>query len=188
MNSLGPIVLAHLVEDSHREALASASIDTIIGYDGEPYIAPGPALRNADVHSPAEKLKILGAIHWLLYFSKPHRHYRQSTVLARFYPCVSHNNFRLYMVGDWPVAFFNWAWVDDATDARLENIDEGIQPWEWASGPNLWMTEIIAPFGHGGDVMWDLQNLFRQGTTAKAVFANDDGEYRFARRYYCSPT
>lgn len=161
----------------------TAKIDNVMGYSGVPHTKVGLTSDNIDCYAPADKLRILGAVQWLLSLSKPHHHYTQAMIQLRLYPCISLNMFRLYFAGGMPVAFANWAWVNDEVQERMETQQGLIGLDEWASGDNLWFTEIIAPFGHSDRIIWDFSDIFAFGGIGKTVFANDDGTLKSFRNY-----
>jgi cytolysin-activating lysine-acyltransferase len=46
-----------------------------------------------------------------------------------------------------------WAFVDASVEVRLSLGDARLSPSDWKSGENLWLVDLIAPFG-GQDSMF----------------------------------
>ena len=182
--TLGALPWPHALISAERESLSRRRPDTVVGYDGPPYLQPGPNDHNRDIWSPPEKLRLMGAFVWLSWFSVIHRQYQIWEIQSRFYPCITHNCFRFHFIDGWPVAFVNWAWLGEESDRRVRGRAAQIAPGDWASGDHLWFPEVIAPFGHGADVAWDFADLFQFGGEGVAVFAGPDRMFSHLRHYY----
>lgn len=132
---------------------------------------------------PAPLLPGLAAVMWLAQYSPLHQRYPTGRLLRRVLPSLELNQYRSYSLKGRPIGFVNWAWLDDVTSARFAQGDYDLLPHEWQGGKNLWFPEILAPFGHGTDIMLDLRTQFPEGTTARAVYVNPDGSFRRVQKF-----
>jgi len=111
----------------------------------------------ATARDALSKLPILGPAIWL-YARDPMKKFGfigdiDGTVL----PPVILDQCRLYTKEGIPFAFFTWAKVSDAVDERLRGGQPSIAPHEWQSGENLWMVDMVAPFGGLDDMFAELR-------------------------------
>ena len=94
----------------------------------------------------------MGRIVWLMLQSEAHKHLFLTDLEWRVLPPVLLKQFRLFRKDGAPIGYAAWAYLDDGTDARIRAGDLKLQPEHWRSGPNLWLLDLIAPFG-GDEVM-----------------------------------
>jgi cytolysin-activating lysine-acyltransferase len=74
------------------------------------------------------------------------------------------------------VAFASYASLSDEVHASMQDGPIAWQPEHWNSGPNLWLVEVIAPWGHGRMVCSILRKHLRDsGHAGKKI--------NFSRRY-----
>jgi len=55
------------------------------------------------------------------------------------------------------VAYACWAKVSDEVDERLRNGSTKLRPEEWNSGENLWLVDLVVPFGGAEFVVNELR-------------------------------
>ena len=67
-----------------------------------------------------------------------------------------------------PWAFFTWAFVSDAVDARLRSSSPIIAPHEWRSGEHPWLIDVVMPFG---DTEGLLAQVAAQAAPGRAMMA-----------------
>ncbi len=113
-----------------------------------------PQLSAEDLASATKelaKLPLLGPVLWL-YARDPQRKY---TFVAdmdfRLLPPLIHNQCHLLSKGQVPWAFFSWAFVSEAVDARLRTTQPVIAPHEWKSGEIPWLIDALMPFSVGAN-------------------------------------
>jgi len=75
---------------------------------------------------------------------------------------------RLFYATNKPIGLVLWARVDDDVAKRLADGTTKLRPQDWKSGDQLWVVEVIAPFGGPEEMIKDLK--------AK-VFPNEDIRY-----------
>ena len=134
---------------------------------------------------------ILGEVHWILLHSKIHKFMFCSDVEALFFPAILHKCFRIFYSRDkQPVGVICWARVNDVVHMRLHNQAFRLKPEEWNSGANIWIMEMVAPFGGEKSMLDELLDgifqddiVFVQGKNEKGFVSNQKvfGKNRKAR-------
>lgn len=136
---------------------------------------------NADLdqaRAALAKLPILGPALWL-YARDPQRRYMfLGDTDALVLPAVILDQCRLYTKNGIPLAFFTWALVSDAVDARLASGMAKIAPHEWKSGPHLWLIDQVAPFGHLDEMLTELRKTTLAGQAIRALTPDGQGGMR----------
>jgi len=66
--------------------------------------------------------------------------------------------------------------LSDEAAARLEGGSNRLAPNEWNSGPNLWLVELIARFGHQDKMLEDLQKTVFAGQSFRMHTTGKDGQ------------
>ena len=65
--------------------------------------------------------------------------------------------FRLFYTTDRPIGVVLWAFVNDEVAERLAGGTTKLRPQDWKSGDQLWVVEVIAPFGGAEEMVKDLK-------------------------------
>ncbi len=116
-----------------------------------------------------QKLPILGPAMWL-YARDPMRKFMfVGDIEGAVVPPVVLDQCRLYSRDGVPVAFFSWAKVSDAVDARIRSGHLKIAPHEWNSGDHLWMVDMVSPFGNLDKLFADLRKQQLSGEKISAL-------------------
>jgi cytolysin-activating lysine-acyltransferase len=100
---------------------------------------------------------VLGEIVWLLTQSPIHRQLFMSDLEWFCMPPILLQQFRIFNGPQGPAAVAFWAFVSEATEARL--MSEGhakLRPAEWKGGDLPWLIELVAPFGGVDEILHDL--------------------------------
>ena len=102
--------------------------------------------------------KMMGGILLLSQYSPLHQRYLISEWQQRIMPSFELNQFCYYEDEHGrPIAFCNSAFVSEQIrDELLSGVRE-ISPSDWRSGQQIYIPEMIAPFGHGREVVNDLR-------------------------------
>lgn len=105
-----------------------------------------------------EGFQLLGQAFWLCQFSPLKARNRFFVGHRHILPAIAYNQFRLYKnrTGNGPIAFASWAWLSDETQEEFRLGRRLLEPEDWRAGKNLWIVEIIAPFGDEEFVLRDL--------------------------------
>lgn len=95
---------------------------------------------------------LLGEMTWLLTQSPLHRAFSIGDLEWLIMPALIHEQFYLFRDGQQPVGLATWA---KCTPAAVAKLDKGmIEPEnrltleEWASGDQVWLVDLIAPFAN----------------------------------------
>lgn len=115
------------------------------------------------------KLPVMGPILWL-YARDPQRKYMfLGDTDWLVLPPVILDQCRLFTKNGIPFSFVAWARVNDDIDARLRAGMPKLAPHEWKSGPHIWLTDIVAPFGGADEIVKNLQTNTLSGETLHAL-------------------
>ena len=75
-------------------------------------------------------------------------------------PSIKLNQFKKFYDNDELVGFVNWAYVHDIVEKRFKQTGK-IKPFEWNSGNNLWLIEIVSIKSTFKMMRW-VYNYFRK--------------------------
>src|SRR5574343_1498135 len=130
--------------------------------------------------SPEKKFKLIGEIASLMISSDLHITYKLKDIRDIFMPAVDANQFRIYHNKEgYPVGFICWAFLSDEVDKLYGEGKYKLKPQDWNSGENGWIIELIAPFGHGKQIISELRRKIFPNKTGKAlVFSKDRKELK----------
>ena len=108
-----------------------------------------------------QKLPLMGPVVWLYTNSPAHKHLFLVDLEWLLMPPLMLNQSKLYMQNEAPLAYLSWAKVSPEVGARLRCGNARLAPHEWNCGDEIWLIDIVAPFGGGEAILQDLQsNLF----------------------------
>lgn len=119
-------------------------------------IAPG---LSPQAYSQAEAM---GAASWLWMHSAAHRNFPLHALARLLLPPITRAQFAVASSAGQPVFYVAWARFDEAAEARyLRRHPLEMPADDWASGDRLWITDLVAPFGHAPEVFrWVLREAF----------------------------
>jgi cytolysin-activating lysine-acyltransferase len=112
--------------------------------------------------APLDRLGVLGHAIWLMSNLPSHKHLFVADLEWMLMPPVGLSQFRLYRnPKNVPVGFATWAFLDAEVEQRLMSGSTRLAPKEWNCGENVWLMDLIAPFGGQQAMLKDLkQNVF----------------------------
>ncbi|MEQ9143977.1 MAG: toxin-activating lysine-acyltransferase [Parvibaculaceae bacterium] len=119
---------------------------------------------------------IFGQVTWLLTQSKGHRNFFISDLEWLAMPPLLLRQFRIFPGKDQPLGVALWARLSDEAAERLAAGGIRLAPGDWNSGPNLWLVELIAPFGHQDKMLEDLRNTVFAGKSFRMHAIDKDGK------------
>ena len=133
--------------------------------------------------SKEQKFKLIGEIASLMISSDLHINYRLKDIRDIFMPAVDTNQFRIYHNKEgFPVGFICWAFLSDEIDTLYGEGKHKLKPTDWNSGKNFWIIELIAPFGHGKQIISELRYKIFPSRVGKALmFSKDRKELRIVK-------
>ena len=101
---------------------------------------------------------MIGGVILLSQYSPLHRRYVMTEWQQRIMPAFELNQFCYYEDAQKrPVAFCNWAFLSEQNRDELLSGEREIEQQDWRSGQHIFIPEMIAPFGHGREVVQDLR-------------------------------
>ncbi|MBF0110368.1 MAG: toxin-activating lysine-acyltransferase [Magnetococcales bacterium] len=104
----------------------------------------------------ADAASILGKAIWLMSKSPGHRRWEVGVIEDLVMEPIRRRQFKLYVKDNVPVAFVTWAWLSDEAEKGLIHSLMHLRSRDWHCGENLWIVDIVAPFGGEGHVLSDL--------------------------------
>lgn len=114
----------------------------------------------ANAQQALSKLPILGPALWL-YAKDPIRKFRFFAEMEwTLMPPIILDQCRLYTRSQIPFAFITWAMVSDDVQERLRSGEPKIAPHEWQSGSNIWLIDVITPFGQTDETLAEAVAMF----------------------------
>lgn len=124
----------------------------------------------------ADKVALLGNAVWLLTQTPTHKHLFITDLEWLVIPPVALDQFRLWRQGNLPVAFATWAYLSEEAEERLKQGVRRLSPMDWKSGENLWLMDMIAPFGGSEEAMKELREKILPGKKIKTLQPAPSGE------------
>lgn len=111
---------------------------------------------------------VLGEITWLLSQSPTHKNLFISDLEWMVMPAILLEQFRIFHGSDGrPAGLVLWGTVSDETEERLKNHQIKLSPQEWKGGDNLWLIEMVAPFGGQDEMLADVTTSIFKGRSFK---------------------
>ena len=122
------------------------------------------------------KVPMLGPITWLMMQQSATRYTLLSELEWRVMPALVLNQAKIYMREDAPIAYVSWAKMSEQTAARYKNPPHQLMAADWKSGDQIWIIDLITPFGGGQEVMKDLRENVFAGPTVQQLVPTVGGE------------
>lgn len=91
------------------------------------------------------RLRILGDAVFLAMRSPHHQRMSVVNLRAALEPPIELGQFRIFRFDDIPRGMFTWAYLSPDAEARFVS-GAPLRPEDWASGPRLWLIDLIAPY------------------------------------------
>lgn len=116
----------------------------------------GEMINVSSLYPNQDVLGVIGSVCFLCFHAAPYKNWSMQAIGKVFEPSILLKKFKLYKAGGIPRAVVTWAHMDDTAQAEylhgqgLSTIDQ------WESGDTLWITDIIAPWGHGSKIIADI--------------------------------
>lgn len=120
---------------------------------------------------------IFGQATWLMTQSRGHRNMFISDLEWMLMPAILLRQFRLFPGKNQPLGIALWAQLSDDVSQRLETGGR-LKPEDWKSGSNLWLVELLAPFGQQEAMINDLKGSIFKGKQFKMHATDKDGVRR----------
>lgn len=121
------------------------------------------------------KLPLLGPVTWLLMQHGATRHALISDVEWRVMPALIADQAKLYLRDGAPMAFVSWALLSETVAARYREEPHRLAPADWHSGDQIWIVDLLTPFGGAQDVLTDLREKVFPGKVLHQLAPFPDG-------------
>ncbi len=106
----------------------------------------------------------------MLYLQSAHRRFQFISDLEwLLIPPLMNRQCKLFMKKSYPFAYVSWAFLDGEAESRLVLNGGKLRPQDWKCGENLWLVDIVAPFGGADKVLADLQQNEFPGKTIRIL-------------------
>ncbi|MFV2052927.1 toxin-activating lysine-acyltransferase [Aliiroseovarius sp. YM-037] len=119
--------------------------------DAGDLIQVSPLYPNDDV------LRVFGEIAFLCFYSNLYQKWSMQAIAKVFEPPIYLKQFQVYRARGVPRGVVTWAKLNAEAEAKhiagtgLDNFEE------WNSGDQLWIMDIMAPWGHGKDIIENIK-------------------------------
>ena len=144
--------------------------------DGDPRVKP------ADRAMP-DLSGILGQAACVMMHSPAHKHMFISDLEWLLVPPIGLKQFRLWRRDNLPVAFASWAFLSEDVAARFaDSVKQGqtwgrrLAPADWRSGDQLWLIDLVCPFGGIEEAARQLKSETFKGRKVKTLRPAPDGQ------------
>lgn len=122
------------------------------------------------------KIPVLGAVCWLMIQQPGARHTLLSELDWRVMPPLVLEQAKLYMRDSAPIAYVSWAMLSDTTAQRYIEAPHHLMAADWKSGDQVWIIDLIAPFGGTTEVMKELRESVFVGRPIHQLMPDADGQ------------
>ena len=99
----------------------------------------------------------------------------------RVLPALMLDQAKLYLKDDAPIAFVSWARLSEAAAQRYRTAPHQLIMTDWTSGDQIWLIDVLTPFGGAQDVLRDLREKVFAGQVIQQI-QNQDCAYRLRAR------
>lgn len=109
------------------------------------------------------KLPLLGPISWLMLQQSATRNIFLGDLEWRVMPALVLDQARLHMRDESPTAFVSWAFLSQQAIDRYRLPPHRLAPSDWKSGDQIWVVDLVAPFGGGQEAIRELKEKLFPG-------------------------
>lgn len=138
-------------------------------------------LADEQIKRVVHKIPLLGPVTWLMLQQPATRHTLVGDLEWRIMPPLVLDQAKLYMRDESPLAFVSWALLSEQVAQRYRFAPHQLTIADWQSGDQVWIIDLLTPFGGAKEVMNDVrQNLFA-GQTVYQLAPVPQGEAKVLR-------
>jgi len=119
----------------------------------------------AQAKAALRKLPLLGPMTWLMLQQSATRNLFLGDLEWRLMPALVLDQARLHMREESPVAFITWAKLSEEAADRYRQPPHRLRPADWKSGDQIWIIDLVAPFGGGQEAIKELKEKVFPGQT-----------------------
>ena len=100
-----------------------------------------------------DSIATYGALSLLAAHCPLHRTYSAELLNRLFLPAIEHKSVRIFRTSNnQPCAALIWARLSQTVASTMVTCNRPPKANEWNSGTHLWFLDLIAPFGHAGEI------------------------------------
>lgn len=121
------------------------------------------------------KIPLLGPVTWLMLQQPTGRHTLLGELEWRVMPALMLDQAKLYLNGTAPVAFASWAMLDASSAERYRRAPHQLSAKDWNSGDQIWLIDVLTPFGGASDVLQDLRTKVFPGQEVHQLLPLETG-------------
>jgi len=137
----------------------------------------GRAKSDPRTPEPIDKVTALGHGAWLMSQVATHKHFFIGDIEWMLVPPVAMGQFRLWRNNGMPVGFATWALLAEEAEKRiLEGGVRRLAPKDWNGGENVWLMDLITPFGGREEAVREIKEQVFPGKTIKTLQTAPDGK------------
>ncbi len=114
-------------------------------------------------HKMFAKLPLLGPVAWLMMQQAHTKHTLLSELEWRVIPPLMHEQCKLFMRNDAPLAFVSWGKFSKEVANRYRTPPHQLSFGDWTSGDDIWVVDVIAPFGGVTHLMNEIRGKMLAG-------------------------
>ncbi len=125
----------------------------------------------------AMKLPLFGHVVWLYTQSAANRYYFIQDMESRVLPALILDQCKVYLQstgGSLPIAYVSWAYLSAEAEEKFL-ASQKIAPSDWKSGKNLWLVDVLAPFGGEQAILKELFNDELKGKEVYLLYPSSEG-------------
>ncbi len=117
---------------------------------------------SAEAKKVFQKIPLLGPVTWLMMHQSTTKFSLVCDIEWKVMPPLVLDQAKLYMKDESPLAFVSWAMLSEESVARYKNPPHHLTPSDWKSGDQVWLIDVLTPFGGAKEVLKDLkENVFK---------------------------
>lgn len=121
------------------------------------------------------KIPVLGAVAWLMMQQAGARHTLLSELDWRVMPALVQEQAKLYMRDSAPIAYVSWAKLSDTAAQRYIEAPHHLTAADWKSGDQIWLIDLVTPFGAAAEVMKELRETVFAGKAVHQLMPDAQG-------------
>jgi len=124
------------------------------------FTAQATSVDNAPIRRPRSSAKLseaIGDVVLLCLLSRKHNYFTLCDLERLVIPPIKLGQYRIFYSPERAIGAALWAFVSDDVASRLSQAGTQLTYPEWTSGHNLWLVDLIAPFGDGEAMLNDLK-------------------------------
>ncbi len=125
------------------------------------------------------KLPLLGPITWLMMQQGATRNLLVSDLEWRVMPALVLDQARLHMKDESPIAFVTWAKLSPEAADRYRHAPHRLTPADWKSGDQIWIVDLVAPFGGARELLTELKDKVFAGQPIRQLAPAVEGAADF---------